>query len=65
MKQNTYHENKLEQLDKYVADLLNIEGVRNSMPFRSFFELDEPNEQKITDHTLGKYDFSLEKIQNK
>ena len=65
MKQNTYHENKLEQLDKYVTDLLNIEGVRNSMPFRSFFELDEPHEQKITDHTLGKYDFSLEKIQNK
>ena len=47
MKQNTFHENKLEQLDKYVSDLLNIDGVINSLPFRSFFELDETHEQNV------------------
>ena len=65
MKQNSFHENKLEQLDKYVSDLLSIEGVRNSKPFRSFFELDEPHEQKIFESNLGKYEFSLEKFTNK
>ena len=47
MKQNTFHENKLEQLDKYVSDLLQIEPVKRSIPFRNFFELDEAHEQKI------------------
>jgi hypothetical protein len=45
MKQNTFHENKLSQLDKYINDLLAIEAVRNSIHFRNFFELDETHEQ--------------------
>ena len=45
MKQNTFHENKLSQLDKYINDLLSIEQVRNSIHFRNFFELDEQHEQ--------------------
>ncbi len=45
MKQNTFHENKLSQLDKYINDLLKIEKVKNSEPFRGFFELDEQHEQ--------------------
>jgi hypothetical protein len=61
MKQNAFHENKLEQLDKYISDLLNIEGVKTSLPFRNFFELDEVHEQKLSDNNLGKYKTSLEK----
>ena len=61
MKQNAFHENKLEQLDKYISDLLNIEGVKTSLPFRNFFELDEVHEQKLSDNNLGKYKSSLEK----
>ena len=66
MKQNSFHENKLEQLDKYISDLLNIEEIKNSLPFKNFFELDEKHEQKISDNTLGKYRLSLEqkKLQN-
>ena len=61
MKQNAFHENKLEQLDKYISDLLNVEGVKTSLPFRNFFELDEVHEQKLSDNNLGKYKTSLEK----
>ena len=61
MKQNAFHENKLEQLDKYISDLLNVEGVKTSLPFRNFFELDEVQEQKLSDNNLGKYKTSLEK----
>ena len=60
MKQNTFHENKLEQLDKYISELLNIEEIKNSLPFKNFFELDEQHEQKISDNNLGKYKLSLE-----
>ena len=45
MKQNTFHENKLSLLDKYINDLMKIEQVRNSVHFRNFFELDEQHEQ--------------------
>ena len=45
MKQNTFHENKLSQLDKYINDLMKIDQVKNSSPFRNFFELDEQHEQ--------------------
>ena len=38
---NSFHENKLQQLDKYINDLSEIEAVANSVPFRSFFEIDE------------------------
>ena len=55
MKQNVFHENKLEQLDKYVLELLNIEEVKKSLPFRDFFELDETHEQKFGDNNMGKY----------
>jgi hypothetical protein len=61
MKQNAFHENKLEQLDKYISDLLNLEGVITSLPFRNFFELDEAHEQKLSDNNSGKYRTSLEK----
>ena len=37
MKQNTFHENKLSQLDKYINDLMAIDQVRNSTPFKDFF----------------------------
>jgi len=61
MKQNAFHENKLEQLDKYISDLLNLEGVKTSLPFRNFFELDETHEQKLNDNNLGEHKTSLEK----
>ena len=62
MKQNTFHENKLSQLDKYINDLLKIEQVKNSAPFRNFFELDEQHEQnsnkiKRTKTTMDKKKF--------
>ena len=47
MKQNSFHENKLEQLDKYISDLLNIEEIKLSFAFRNFFELDEKHEKKL------------------
>ena len=46
MKQNSFHENKLAQLDKYINDLMQIEQVINCEPFRNFFELDETHENK-------------------
>ena len=48
MKQNTFHENKLGQLDKYINDLTKIEQVMNCSPFRNFFELDENHDNKNT-----------------
>ena len=44
MKQNAFHENKLGQLDKYINDLIKIEQVKKSIPFRNFFELDDVHE---------------------
>ena len=61
MKQNAFHENKLEQLDKYISDLLNLDGVKISLPFRNFFELDEAHDQKFSDNNSGKYKTSIEK----
>ena len=60
MKQNSFHENKMEQLDKYVNDLINNEGVINSVPFLNFFGLDENHESNINEN-LGKYKMLLEK----
>ena len=40
---NSFHENKIQQLDKYVKDLLNIDVVAQSAPFKNFFLLDENN----------------------
>ena len=60
MKQNSFHENKLEQLDKYVSDLINIDGVINSLPFINFFELNENSESTNNDN-LDKYKMLLEK----
>ena len=54
MKQNSFHENKLEQLDKYISELLKVDEIKNSKPFKSFFELDEKHEQKSNDNNLGK-----------
>jgi len=47
MKQNAFHENKLSQLDKYINDLMKIEQIKTSVPFRNFFELDEVHEQNM------------------
>ena len=47
MKQNSFHENKLEQLDKYISELLKIEQIKTSVPFRNFFELDEVHDQNM------------------
>ena len=44
MKQNAFHENKVSQLDKYINDLMKIEQVISSAPFRNFFELNESHE---------------------
>jgi len=44
MKQNSFHENKLGQLDKYINDLLKIEQVISCAPFRNFFELDDSHD---------------------
>ena len=44
MKQNTFHENKLGQLDKYINELIQIEQVLNCAFFRNFFELDQIHE---------------------
>ena len=47
MKQNSFHENKLSQLDKYINDLMKFEQIKMSVPFRNFFELDEVHEQSM------------------
>ena len=47
MKQNSFHENKLSQLDKYINDLMKIEQIKTSVPFRNFFELDEVHDQSM------------------
>ena len=47
MKQNSFHENKLSQLDKYINDLMKIEQIKTSVPFRNFFELDEMHDQNM------------------
>ena len=60
MKNNAFHENKLEQLDKYVSDLLNIDEVKNSIPFKNFFELDDIHDSNSS-NDLGKYKMLLEK----
>ena len=64
MNQNSFHENKLSQLDKYINDLMKIGRVLSCASFRNFFELDENHENKnrirktmtIVDRKkLGKY----------
>jgi len=60
MNQNSFHENKLEQLNKYVSDLINLEEVVNSLPFTNFFELNEEHELNNNDN-LDKYKMLLEK----
>ena len=60
MKQNAFHENKLEQLDNYISDLMNLDEVVNSFPFKNFFELDENHDLNNGDN-LGKYKMLLEK----
>ena len=60
MKQNAFHENKLEQLDNYISDLMNLDEVVNSFPFKNFFELDENHDSNNGDN-LGKYKMLLEK----
>ena len=59
MKQNSFHENKLEQLDKYISDLVNLDDVINSLPFKNFFELEENRD--LNNDNLGKYKMLLEK----
>ena len=46
MNQNTFHENKVSQLDKYINELVKNDKVINCNPFRNFFELDETHENK-------------------
>ena len=60
MKQNSFHENKLEQIDKYISNLMDLDEVVNSFPFRNFFELDENHDLNNGDN-LGKYKMLLEK----
>ena len=64
MNQNSFHENKLSQLDKYINDLLKIGQVLSCVSFRNFFELDDNHENKnrirknktiIDRKRLGKY----------
>ena len=59
MKQNSFHENKLEQLDKYISDLVNLDDVINSLPFKNFFELEDNRD--LNNDNLGKYKMLLEK----
>ena len=59
MKQNSFHENKLEQLDKYISDLVNLDDVINSLPFKNFFELEDNRD--LNNENLGKYKMLLEK----
>ena len=64
MNQNSFHENKLSQLDKYINDLMKIGRVLSCVSFRNFFELDDNHENKnrirknktiIDRKRLGKY----------
>ena len=59
-KQNSSNENKLEQLDKYISELLNVEEFRNSLPFKNFFELNEQHGPSVSDYNLGKYKLPIE-----
>ena len=62
IKQTSFHESKLEQLDKYVSELLQIDVVKKSTPFRIFFELDETHEQNNSGQKKGR--ISVEKQKN-
>ena len=42
---NSFHENKINQLDKFINELTEIDEVCRSVPFRNFFELDEEHIQ--------------------
>jgi hypothetical protein len=42
---NAFHENKINQLDKFIIELTEIDEVCRSVPFRNFFELDEEHIQ--------------------
>ena len=42
---NSFHENKINQLDKFIIELTEIDEVCRSVPFRNFFELDEEHIQ--------------------
>ena len=59
---NAFHENKINQLDKYINELIEIDEVSNSVPFKNFFELDEEHIQndkiKNKAYSLGKETFN-------
>ena len=50
----------MNQLDKYISDLINIDEVKNSIPFKNFFELDDIHDSNSS-NDLGKYKMLLEK----
>ena len=62
VKPSAFQENKLSQLDKYINDLMKIEQVRTSLPFKNFFELDEPHEQNM--NKIRKNKTAIEKKKN-
>ena len=59
---NSFHENKINQLDNYINELIEIDEVLNSVPFKTFFELNEEHIQndisKIKAFSLGKENFN-------
>jgi hypothetical protein len=59
---NSFHENKINQLDNYINELIEIDEVLNSVPFKNFFELDEEHIQndkiKNKAFSLGKETFN-------
>ena len=59
---NSFHENKINQLDNYINELIEIDEVLNSVPFKNFFELDEEHIQndkiKNKAYSLGKETFN-------
>ena len=42
VKPSAFQENKLSQLDKYINDLMKIEQVRTSLPFKNFCKTQHP-----------------------
>lgn len=48
MTSNSFHESKLQQLEKYINELAEIEVVAQSTPFKSFFEIDDAHNKKKT-----------------
>ena len=65
MNGNSFHENKINQLDFYVKELCKIDVVVNSAPFKNFFELDDEHKNCNENILVENKKIVIEKKQRK